>query len=213
MRVKWHSVATSAGCMMALAAFTPGAASEPTRLAATLVSAGDAAALVEFPGGQGWLRPGDSAAGCRLLRVESTAAELECSARHLRLQLQAGAGQPVKAAPGPAMAGIELPPGALQSLATRPQSIALAADFAPLVENGRLQGWQVARLDPGGALADFGLREADVVHAVNGTPAADPAAFAAALRALPEIHAFTLELSRDGLPLTLLVAAPPAPAH
>jgi type II secretory pathway component PulC len=108
------------------------------------------------------------------------------------------------------MDSIELPPGTLQALAARPQAVALAADFVPLVEDGQLRGWTVERLDPAGALAGLGLREADVVQAVNGAPVSEPAAFAAALRALPSVYSFTLELSRDGQPLTLTVAAPPA---
>jgi hypothetical protein len=200
----------SAACALALAAVAPVTASQPTRLAATLVAGGDAAALVEFPAGQAWLRPGDAMAGCVLLHVQAAAAELECGDRRLRLLLEAGAGMPVEFAPEPAMASIALPPGMLQSLAERPQALALAADFAPVVADGRVRGWTIARLDTSSDLAGLGLQEADVIHAVNGAPAAEPTAFAAALKALPESHAFTVELWRDGVPLTLLVAAPPS---
>ncbi|MGD9387146.1 MAG: hypothetical protein PVI87_02865 [Gammaproteobacteria bacterium] len=212
--MKRRCLTWSTGCLLSLAAGVAGHAGEPLRLAATLVSPGDAAALVEFEGGQRWLRAGDEAAGCRLLRVERAAAELDCGTHRRGLDLEAGAGQPVEPAHAAAtMSSVELPPGELQSLAARPQVLALAADFAPLVENGRLRGWTISRLDPEGALAGFGLREADVVEAVNGAPAATPVAFAAAVRALPGAHAFTLELSRDGRPLTLLVTAPPAPGR
>ena len=210
--MKRRCLTWSTGCLLSLAAGVAGHAGEPLRLAATLVLPGDAAALVEFEGGQRWLRAGDEAAGCRLLRVERAAAELDCGT-HLRgLALEAGAGQRLEPATAAAsMSSVELPAGELQSLAGRPQALALAADFAPLVENGRLRGWTISRLDPKGALAGFGLREADVVEAVNGAPAATPIAFAAAVRALPGVPAFTLEVSRDGRPLTLLVSAPPAP--
>lgn len=202
--------AWAAACAMALAAAAPALAGQPTRLAATLVSAGDAAALVEFPSGQAWLRTGDSMEGCRLLRVEAAAAELECEGEPVRLQLEAGRGEPVESPPEPDMTSVALPPGMLQSLADRPQALALAADFAPLVEDGLVRGWTVARLDETGNLAGLGLQEADVIHTVNGAPASEPAAFVAALKALPASHAFTLELWRQGRPLTLLVAAPPS---
>lgn len=210
--------AKSLACVTALGVALPALATEPLRLAATLVSAGDAAALVEFPDGQRWLRAGEEAAGCRLVRVEQSAAELDCSGEAVRLELEAeadadaDAGQAARAvtSPRPALASVELSAGALQSLASRPQAVALAADFAPRVENGQLRGWTVERLDPAGALAGLGLREADVVEAVNGAPAAEPAAFAAALRALPSAYSFTLQLSRDGQPLTLAITAPPA---
>ncbi|NGP53093.1 hypothetical protein [Thioalkalivibrio sp. XN8] len=208
--MNWTRGGRSLACAAALGAAAPALADGPARLAATLVAAGDAAALVEFPGGQRWLRAGDEAGGCRLLQVDGAAADLDCGGRPLRLELEAGAGKPVAAPPDSAMANIELPAGKVQSLAARPQAIALAADFAPLVEDGQLRGWRVDRLDETGPLAGFGLREADVIQAVNGAPAAEPAAFAAALRALPSTYAFTLELFRDGQPLTLTVAAPPA---
>lgn len=203
--------AKSLACAVALGAAAPAPAAEPLRLAATLVLPGEAAALVETPAGQRWLRAGDPVDGCRLVRIRATAAEFDCGGQPWRLELAAGAGAPAAGPPPDAvMASVELPPGALQSLAARPQAVALAADFAPLVEDGQLRGWTVARLDAAGPLGGFGLREADVVRAVNGAPASEPAAFAAALRALSSAYAFTLELSRDGRPLTLAVTAPPA---
>jgi len=198
-------------CTLALATTTGPAAGEPQRLAATLLTPGYAAALVELSGAQVWLHPGEAADECRLVRVEAAAAELECSGRHIRLTLEPGTARPATSVPVPALVSVELAPGALRLLAARPQVIALAADFAPEVVHGRLLGWRVARLDANGPLASVGLREADVIHAVDGAPAAEPAAFAAAIRALPAAHAFTLELSRDSRPLTLLVAAPPTP--
>jgi hypothetical protein len=198
-------------CTVALATTTGPAAGEPPRLAATLLTPGNAAALVELSGAQVWLHPGESTDECRLMRVEAVAADLECGGRLIRLTLEPGAARPTPPVPDPALVSVELAPGALRSLAARPQAIALAADFAPEMIHGRLIGWRVARLDANGPLASVGLREADVIHAVDGAPAAEPAAFAAAIRALPAAHAFTLELSRDSRPLTFLVAAPPTP--
>lgn len=210
MVAKTRRAAWPFACALALAAAGAGAR-EPARLAATLVTPGDAAALVEHSGGQVWLRTGEYAAGCRLLRVEPAAAHLECRGRRLRLALEAGLDRRAQRVAAAGLDSARLPPGTLQSLAARPQAIALAADFAPVVAHGQLLGWRVARLDAGGPLAGLGLREADVIRAVDGAPAAEPATFAAAIRALPDAHAFTLEVSREGRLLTLLVAAPPAP--
>ena len=196
---------------LALAATTGSGAGEPARLAATLVTPGDAAALIDVAGGQVWLRAGESVAGCRMMQVEAAAAELRCGDRQVRLVLESGPERPVQQLAAAGVESATLPHGLLRALAARPQAIALAADFVPVVEQGQLLGWRVARLDAGGPLAGVGLREADVIRAVDGAPAAEPAAFAAAIRALAEAHAFTLELSREERPLTLLVAASPAP--
>lgn len=211
MRTGIRNAMGSLACALVLAPVTGAGAGEPARLAATLVRPGEAAALIEFSGDQVWLRAGESANGCRMARVEAATAVLQCAGRQLRLTLEPGMGRPVDRPATPEFDSAELPPGALRSLAARPQAIALAADFAPVVEEGRLQGWRVARLDANGPLAGLGLREADVIRAIDGAPATEPAAFAAAIRALPDAHAFTLELSREDRLLTLLVAAPPAP--
>jgi type II secretory pathway component PulC len=211
MAVALRTARRFVACALVLAMAAGPAAGESQRLAATLLTPGHAAALVELSGEPAWLYPGESAGECRLLRVEATAADLECNGRDIRLTLEPGTARPEIPAPDPALASVELPPGALRSLAARPQAIALAGDFAPEVVHGRLLGWRVARLDENGALARVGLREADVIHAIDGAPAGEPAAFAAAIRALPTAHAFTLELSRDSRPLTLLVSAPPTP--
>lgn len=204
------AAAVSIACALALAATTRVDAAEPVRLAATLATPGGAAALVEFSAEQVWLRSGESAGGCRMARVEAATAQLECGGRHIHLVLEPGGDRPVEQAVTPGFESAELAPGVLRSLTVRPQAIALAVDFAPVVEHGRILGWRVARLAADGPLAGLGLREADVIRAVDGAPAAEPAAFAAAIRALPDAQAFTLELSRDGLPLTVQVAAPPA---
>lgn len=198
-------------CVLALAAANGAGAAEPARLAATLVTPEGAAALLEFGAGQAWLRAGESVGGCQMESIAAAAAELRCGDRRLRLALEPGLQPPAEPVAASEFGQATLPPGMLRALAERPQAIALAADFAPVVEQGRLRGWRVARLDESGPLAGMGLREADVIRAIDGAPAAEPAAFAAAIRALPEVRAFTLELSRDDRPLTLLVAAPPAP--
>ncbi len=198
------------GLMLALGIACPAAAQAPLRLAATLVTADDAAALLEAGAAQAWLRPGQTIAGCRVERVAAASVQLDCAGEGRTLRLQPGARAEAPPRGTAAMDSVSLPPGTLQSLAARPQAIALGLDVAPVVEDGVLRGWQVARLDEHGALAGFGLMEADLVVAIDGAFAAEPAAFAAALRALPEAGAFTLDLLRHGQPLTLHVSAPPA---
>lgn len=192
---------------------SPAVAHEAVRLAATLVTAEGASALLEAGAGQAWLRPGQAIAGCRVDRVSTASVGLNCGGEQKVVRLQPGARAAAPLREMPAMDSVTLPPGTLQALAARPQAIALGLDVAPVVEDGVLRGWQVARLDEQGALAGFGLRESDLVVAVDGASATEPVAFAAALRALPRAGVFTLDLLRHGQPLTLHVSAPPARTH
>lgn len=181
------------------------------RLSATVSVGGRAEAWLEA-GDRGWrLAAGETFADCRLATVRHDAVRFDCpdGERVLRLSGTAGA----RTAPRGTSAGgedVTLPPGLLAGLAARPQALALAADFAPAQSADGRAGWRVTRLAPGGPLAGAGLAEGDLVLAVAGVPAAEPAAFMAVLRALPELPAFECELLRDGRPLRLQVVAPPA---
>ena len=188
-----------------------GAAVAPLpRLAAIVISGEDAAALFELAEGQAWRRIGDTAGNCVVRAIQVDLAVIDCDGSHETLPLSAGGMASGETRDAPVVAAVELPPGLLQSLAARPQSLALAVDFAPVAGDHGLAGWQVMRLDEHGPLAGVGLMEADLVVAVDGAPAAEPASFAAAVRALGASRAFTLDLVRAGRPLTLLVSTPPA---
>ena len=189
---------------------TGAAATALPRLAAIVVSGEDAAALFELAEGQAWRRIGDTAGNCRVTAIQVDRAVVDCDGSRKTLPLAGGGIASGETLDAPSLAAIELPPGLLQSLAARPQALALAVDFAPVAGERGLAGWQVMRLDEHGPLAGLGLMEADLVVAVDGAPAAEPASFAAAVRALGASRAFTLDLVRAGRPLTLLVSTPPA---
>ena len=180
------------------------------RLAAIVVSGEDGAALFELAEGQAWRRVGETAGDCRVTAIQVDRAVVDCDGNRKTLPLAAGSMASAEMRDAPSVAAIELPPGLLQSLAARPQALALAVDFAPVAGDRGLAGWQVMRLDEHGPLAGLGLMEADLVVAIDGALAAEPAAFAAAVRALRASASFTLDLVRDGRPLTVLVATPPA---
>lgn len=205
------ALGASPGLSPAAASAAAAGAAAPAlpRLAAIVVSGEDAAALFELAEGQAWRRVGETAGPCRVAAIQLHRAVVDCDGSRKTLPLAAGgmaAGAPRDA---PSLAAIELPPGLLQSLAARPQALALAVDFAPVPGDRGLAGWRVMRVDEHGPLAGLGLLEADLVIAIDGAPAAEPAAFAGAVRALGASRAFTLDLVRDGRPLTVLVSAPP----
>jgi S1-C subfamily serine protease len=212
-----QSAAIIGGMLALVLAPAPGASPGATaatvalpRLAAIVVSGEDAAALLELAEGQAWHRVGDTAGNCRVTAIQVDRAVVDCGGSRKTLPLSAGGVASGETRDAPSVAAIELPPGLLQSLATRPQSLALAVEFAPVAGERGLAGWQVMRLDEHGPLAGLGLMEADLVVAVDGAPAAEPASFAAAVRALDASRTFTLDLVRAGRPLTLLVSTPRA---
>lgn len=196
------------GCAALLAgAATVESAGPPVRLAATLVADGGRALLATGEG-QAWLAPGDRVGECELKRVELSYAELHCDDHRVHLRLdEAGTDGPVAS---PQFTRVELPPGAIEALAARPQALALGLDLVPETEHGALRGWRILRLDAGNPLYRFGFREADLVVAVAGFAASDPAALAAGLRSLPGQGAFSVQLLREQKPFELLVMAPPA---
>ena len=186
------------------------ALAEPPRLAATLVTPGHAAALLESAAGQAWAEPGEFVGDCRLLHVDASSASLACGAAERRLRLAAGAGDgghPVTAdVVRPVMNSVRLPPAALRAIMQNPQASALGIDLVPVSRAGEVIGWAVARLDPGSPVSSTGLQPHDLVVAVDGAPVRQPEAFMAALRALPDADNFVLEVLRAGRPTSLLVA-------
>jgi len=106
-----------------------------------------------------------------------------------------------------------LPPTTMAAMLAHPQALALEIDLAPVVAGDGITGWRIARLAPSGTLAGLGLREHDVVVAVDGTPADAPASFAAALRAVAGAHTFTLDVLRDARLLTFQFFVPPTTQH
>jgi len=188
-----------------------GAFAEPLpRLAATLVTPGHAAALLESTAGQAWTVPGESVGDCRLLHVDASSARLACGMAERQLRLASGtAGGPhplTAEAFRPTMHSVRLPPAALRAIMQNPQASALGIDLVPISRAGEVIGWAVARLEPGSPVSATGLQLDDVVVAVDGAPARQPEAFMAALRGLPDADSFVLELLRAGRPTSLLVA-------
>lgn len=210
-----HAIAL-AGLALGLTT-APGLPAEPLpRLAATLVTPGHVAALVESAVGQSWVAPGEVVGDCRLLRVDTAGASLQCGAQERQLRLAAGDAR--LADPGtvadpfrPVMDSVQISPAGLRSILENPQASALGVDLVPVSRAGQLIGWAVARLDPDSPIAATGLRQDDLVVAVDGAPAGQPGAFMAALRALPGADTFLLELLREGRPTAVLVAVSAAP--
>lgn len=87
------------------------------------------------------------------------------------------------------------------------QSVAGLFRAEPVREGNRLTGYRVSEASPA-LLSATGLRNGDVITAVDGRPAADISDLPALFRRLREEDGFTLSINRGGLPLTLQVDLP-----
>ena len=77
----------------------------------------------------------------------------------------------------------------------------------PVREGNRLTGYRVVNGNPA-LLSATGLRNGDVITAVNGRPAADISDLPALFRSLRDAGEFDLSINRGGLPLTVQVDLP-----
>jgi general secretion pathway protein C len=77
----------------------------------------------------------------------------------------------------------------------------------PVREGNRLTGYRVADANPA-LLSATGLRNGDVITAVNGRSAADISDLPALFRSLRDAGEFDLSINRGGLPLTVQVDLP-----
>ena len=87
------------------------------------------------------------------------------------------------------------------------QSVAGLFRAEPVREGNRLTGYRVSEASPA-LLSATGLRNGDVITAVDGRSAADISDLPALFRRLREEDGFTLSINRGGLPLTLQVDLP-----
>lgn len=101
----------------------------------------------------------------------------------------------------------DTPRAAAAPAAAGGQSVAGLFRAEPVREGNRLTGYRVSEASPA-LLSATGLRNGDVILAVDGRPATDISDLPALFRRLREEDGFTLSINRGGLPLTLQVDLP-----
>ena len=191
----------------------PACAAAAPRLAGVLWRAQDPVALLETSAGGAWLREGEHLDGCLVTGIRPDGVLVDCGAGPLSLDLSAGPRTPVPAAVQPVVRDAVLDGSALAALAASRQAWAAAIDVAPGVSAaGVVEGWLVRGVAADGPLAGLGLRAGDLVVAVDGAPASEPAGFARALARLAEARTVEIRGRRDGVPLVIRVSlASPEP--
>jgi len=169
---------------------------------------------------------GDSAFGGRVLSVTPEAVALDFGGQRVVLRLpsalQAAAARP--AAPARAAAGAPAaPPGAPPEDPATPSKTMERAEVqrrlgdeiprilaetavAPVMEDGRVVGVQLARLAEGSLLTDAGLRAGDVITQINGTEIDGMATLIGLWPRLQGASELRAVVNRNGHPISLVIA-------
>lgn len=74
----------------------------------------------------------------------------------------------------------------------------------PHYRDGKIDGYQIGRITPGGPIAALGLRDGDVIETVNGQPVADLATVLKLAGTLPTLSEVTMTIARAGRPMTFV---------
>ncbi len=167
---------------------------------------------------------GGSAFGGRVTAVSAEAVTLEFEGERLVLRLPSAA--QVAARPAPPLAGGQpgtLPPGAppedpetparsmqraevQRRLGDEIPRILAETAVAPVLEDGRVTGVQIARLPEGSLLTDAGLRAGDVITRINGTEIDGMATLVGLWPRLQSASELRAVVVRNGQPVSLVVS-------
>lgn len=181
-----------------LLASAQGAASGVWRVAGTLVGGTQSRVLLENKAGaQRRLRVGDAVDGCTIREISAGGLQLSCGENTHWLPLQ-DSGRLLPVARSAPLSAV-LPDQAFRELLRQQQRLVSEISLKPRVRNGRMDGYAVERLKPGGLLEGHGLIAGDVIVAVNGSLVSQPQGFMNTLQQLGSAPDFLLQLEHDGL--------------
>jgi type II secretion system protein C len=167
---------------------------------------------------------GDSAFGGRVTAVSAEAVTLDFEGERLVLRLPSAAQAAAIPLPPAAVAGKPAPPpGAPPEDPTTPARsmervevqrrlgdeiprILAETAVAPVLEDGRVVGVQLARLPEGSLLTDAGLRAGDVITQINGTEIDGMATLVGLWPRLQSASELRAVVVRNGQPVSLVVS-------
>jgi len=168
---------------------------------------------------------GDTAFGGRVVSVSAEAVALDFAGERVVLRLPSAAqaagrpGAPARAAAGPPSPAPgappedpETPPRTMQRtdvqrrLGDEIPRILAETSVAPVLEDGRVVGVQLARLPEGSLLTDAGLRAGDVITQINGTEIDGMATLVGLWPRLQIASELRAVVRRNGQPVSLVVS-------
>lgn len=177
-------------------------------LVGTVVTSGDSKAIfADLDGVQRVVALSEQVGDCRLSSVAAKHVLLECSGMRSRKELVERVAvsdheETTSKNATPSTYDRVVPYAKLRALLRNRQRLVSQISLEPAVKQGFVYGYRVTTLRTGSEAEDFGLVQGDVILAVNGSPARETGSFMQHLNLLAEARAITVELEREGRPLT-----------
>ena len=182
---------------------------EAWTLVGTIVSTHQSKAVFQHASGtERLLIQGDVIAHCTLERIASKTVTLVCSDQRQSITLDYAQTIPEKRTRPPVQSSTEhqfysISRNRLFALVQDRQRLVSQIALVPAIEDDAMLGYRVGKLRSDGDFAGLGLRNEDVITAVNGTPANQPEAFVQAVNSSGQMHAINLEVKRGDQRLTI----------
>jgi general secretion pathway protein C len=150
----------------------------------------------------------------RIAAIGETRVELDVDGRHEFIDLGEAPTPPARVEASPVPAGIErtgehafeVRRATVDALLADPAAIASSVRVVPESRDGRPFGFRLARVRADGVFARLGLRDGDVVVAINGLPMSTPDRALEAYGRLATANHLAVALERAGRRLTLEVS-------
>ena len=183
-------------------------------LVGTVVASGDSRAIfVDLVGVQRVVALREQVGDCRLSDVATKYVLLECPSMRSRMELIERAAvdnqdDTMGKHEVPNTYDRVVPYAKLRALLQDRQRLVSQISLEPAIKQGFVYGYRVATLRAGSEAEGFGLLQGDVILAVNGSPAREPGSFVQNLNLLTKARAITVELEREGRPLTFNYVLP-----
>jgi len=171
-------------------------------LSGTFLNSENAHAMfVDENGDELLLELGDAIQGCDLVDVLNDSAKLQCSDNVYFLELRHSVGDILLQAKYEKSLAekkvVVLSKNEVSDYISDRQKLVSEISFLPLIEDEKVVGFTLSKIQQDTKAASLGLYNGDVVRSVNGVSAADPE-FMEKLQELSEIPEVTVEIDRYG---------------
>lgn len=181
----------------------PAYASQPDWiLSGTFLNAENAHAMfVDESGDELLLELGDAIQDCNLVDVLNDSAKLQCSGNEYVLELRQSVGDILlQVEHEKSLAEKEvvvLSKSEVSDYLAERQKLASEIGFLPIIENEKVVGFTLSKIQPDTKAASLGLYNGDVIKSINGVSVADPV-FMQTVEELSDAQEVTVEIDRYG---------------